>query len=158
MSEPSIAILPPGTGRYRLRLQGDIAEQLTWPRPASGFQCLGYFRSHGELICIAEDVENADRIAQLRQFNASSPPSISNAFSEIPSISDLIANTRVIEFRAIWLKPPHTQLELQLSAPNLSRLGWHTGATSSIVALAYPKTLFLLSEQRFAEAHADLDI
>lgn len=160
MSEPRVAIVPPGTGKYRLRLPREFASQLGWPQPEKGFQCFGYFRTHGELLCVAQELELPERISALRKAMTSAfwDPAPPETFGDVPDAAQLVAAPRVIEFRAIWLKPPHTQLELQLSAPVLARLGWHAGSSASLAALAYSRVLMLLSEQRYADAHTDLGL
>lgn len=160
MSDLSLCIISPGAGRYRFRLPGDFAEQLGWPRePGVGFQCFGFFRAHGELLCSPEAMESPVRATALRSLMGSgSPPESLESFAAVPDIASLMTAPRVIEFRSIWLKPPHTQLELQLSAANLARLGWHGGSSASLVALAYSRVLILLSEKRYADAHVELNI
>lgn len=160
MSDPLVAFIPPGTGKYRVRIPGDIAQQVGWPRPGAGFPCFGFFRSHGELLCTAQEQESPARAALLRSMirQADTQDEPVRTFADVPDAAVLVAQLRVIEFRAIWLKPPHTELELQLSTRNLARLGWHSGATSALVALAYSRVLVVMSEASYASAHTTLDI
>src|SRR5262245_57985197 len=146
MSDLPLCIIPPSTRRYRARLPGDFAARLGWPHePGTGFQCFGFFRAHGELLCSAEALESSERVTALRGLmRAGQAPETVESFMAIPDVATLITAPRVIEFRSIWLKPPHTQLELQLSAANLARLGWFTGSTSSLVALTYSNVLVLM--------------
>jgi len=146
--------------RYRVRIPGDLASTLGWPKAENGTDCLGIFRRHGELLCTAQALETIDRAQALQGIEAlpEPPHGDTGSITEVPTAEELIQPFRVILFRAVWLKPPSNQLELQLSTANTERLGWTIATRAPIFAIAWSRYLLLMSEARYSEAHnAPLD-
>jgi hypothetical protein len=150
-----LAVLPFSKYRYRVRIPGDLAATLGWPKTDSGTQCFGIFRGHGELLCTAQELESAERIQTLQGMTDSNESQHiqTQATTEVPSAEELVLPFRVIHFRAVWLKAPSTQLELQLSVTNTERLGWTIGSRTPIYAVSWSRFLLLMSETRYAETH-----
>jgi len=139
-----------------VRIPGELASILGWPKTDGSADCLGIFRQHGELLCVAQELENSDQIQALIHIADSVDSSQAHAGSiiEVPAAEELLLPFRVIKFRAVWLKPPSTQLELQLSTLNTERLGWITGSNASIFAISWSRFLLLTSEARYSEMHS----
>jgi hypothetical protein len=156
MAVQRFVVIPFPKDRYRVRLPGDFAGTLGWPKSNDSASCLGVFRQHGELLCTALELESAERIEALRSIAGSRPfPQTPIDISEVPTAEELILPFRIIEFRAVWLKAPSTQLELQLSATNTERLGWTIGSGAPIYAISWSRFLLLTSESRYAETHKE---
>src|SRR6202453_3306198 len=149
------AVIAPSKARYRLRVPRELAATLGWPRLDDGFMCLGIYRTHGELLCIAKSPESPTQIQKLPNTLEAAPSAevTHRSSALVPTAEELVLPSRAVEFRAVWLKPPHSQLELQLSTTNTERLGWVTGSLTPIYAIAWSNVLILMSERRFAEAH-----
>lgn len=151
----------PSKDRYRVRVPGELASTLGWPKSDGGTDCLGIFRRHGELLCIAQELESNEHIQTLRGIAESveSSQTHTGSIAEVPAAEELVLPFRVIKFRAVWLKSPSTQLELQLSILNTERLGWTSGSQASIFAISWSRYLLLTSEARYSEIHtAHVDV
>jgi hypothetical protein len=142
---------------YRVRLSQDVLSELQWPAEQE-FNCHGFFRFPGELLCAAASVKNADGThpfdAVLRFRQLPLPKNI-HAVSAIPPASVLTAGYRVFDFPAKWTSESRTQLHLQIGIEATKRLGWASGtvvppaSVPPLYAMAWSSLLLLMSETRF---------
>ena len=151
--DPTVFVLRQSSSLYRIRLSQDILQELQWPEDEE-FECLGFFRVPGELLCAAQLNTNDDGshpFDPILRFRSLTQPKNIHLLADIPPASVLTAPFRVFNFKSKWTTASRTQLDLQLGTEMTKRLGWGPEVIHPIYARAWSRLLLLVSETRFVE-------
>jgi hypothetical protein len=157
MSDDSkIFVLSQASSLYRIRLSQDILRELQWPE-SEEFECLGFFRLPGELICAAQSNKNDDGshpFDPILRFRDHPHQRNIHLLADIPPASVLTAPFRVFNFTSKWTSDSRTQLDLQLGTEMTKRMGWELPVIRPIYARAWSRLLLLVSESRFVDVQS----
>jgi hypothetical protein len=154
--EPRIFVLRQSSSLYRVRLSQDILQELQWPGDEE-FECIGFFRVPGELLCAAQSNRNEDGshpFDSIIRFNNYPHQRNVHTPADIPPASVLTAPFRVFNFTSKWTTGSRTQLDLQLGTEMTKRLGWEPQGPRPIYARAWSRLLLLVSESRFLDVQS----
>lgn len=152
----------PSDSRSRLRLSSGVLNQLGWKSYAEDFECWGFFRTIGELLCAPLDLKDsrgehpfADAIAILESV---SEPNAFHTLSHIPPLKHLLIRQRLFRFQASWASAAHAQLDLKFGVETLETLGWKKppAPICPIYVGSYGAILLMLSEERWLAAQNEL--
>jgi hypothetical protein len=153
---PTVFVLRQSSTLYRVRLSQDILQELQWPKDEE-FDCLGFFRVPGELLCAAQSNTNEDGshpFDPILRFRNHAQQKNIHALADIPPASVLTAPFRIFNFKSKWTTDTRTQLDLQLGTEVTKRLGWGSEPIRPIYARAWSRLLLLVSESRFVEVQS----
>lgn len=147
--------------RSRLRISSGLISALGWNSDDSSFECFGWFRRREELLCapayIRDQTGEHPFASVIALIEAAVPSRTVEMLENIPQIRDLRAAERFIKFNASWTTDARSQMDINLGAENMIRLGWSKPpiAPSPVYVGAFSGTLLVISERRYQEAEQE---
>jgi hypothetical protein len=136
----------------RLTLPGQFVKNAGWPGDCKDFQCYGFFRSDGELLCCPATTKTASGdhpFAALIQKFALTALSITPSIHDLPPAATLAAPFRFREFSASWSGT--NQINLKLGSVYLGLLGWVDSVRPPIYPVATAQIICLFSQRKIEE-------
>ncbi|MCG7974902.1 MAG: hypothetical protein JAZ16_07590 [Candidatus Thiodiazotropha taylori] len=140
----------------RIRMSPVLIRTLQWEAFEEGFECWGVFRKVGEFLCAPVDLLGYDSHPfQDALDSVIQPPEMVLNLRDIPPTRVLTANSRIVKFTTSWVGKEKKQLSLKLGTHITKKLGWDTGRSVMLYALAWGKVLILLSENRYNDVQEE---
>ena len=136
----------------RLTLPAELAKTAGWPTDPKDFQCYGFFRSNGELLCcpaITKTANGDHPFAELIQKFALPADSTTPSVDDLPRAATLAMPFRFREFNSSWVGAK--QVNLKLGSAYLSLLGWIADERPPIYPVAIPQIICLFSQRKIQE-------
>jgi hypothetical protein len=152
--DTDFAPLSAGQARSRVRISGKLLGALNWKDHVQDFDCIGFFRTPGELIVAPEWLvcDNGEHpLGTVFEFERPPSTNVPVPLDELPPARVLLAPSRICRFSAKWTKLKN-QLDLHLGVALTRKLGWTSERDSPIYPVAWTSYLVLLAEDEFVRA------
>jgi hypothetical protein len=152
---PFKPFLPSQQTKSRIRISSGTFGPLRWDTATNSFDCIGFFRAKGELLCApaaAIDDSGEHPFAEVIAIEArlESDNSV-GSLRNLPQVRTILARDRIIRFQASWTSEARNQLDINLGAEILGILGWHRPPVpvTPIYLSPFAGILYIVSESHF---------
>jgi hypothetical protein len=138
----------------RLILPAELAKTAGWAAVPKDFQCYGYFRSAGELLCapaMAKAPNGDHPFGEFIHTIATPGESRTLSINDLPDAATVAMQYRFRTFTASWVGTK--QVNLKLGSAYLSLLGWIAEDRPPIYPVALPQIICLYSHSKIQEIH-----